>query len=170
MLDNEAPIRLVATGGTIDKEYDKLSGELTFGRDHIMELLDQARCTVPVAHTTAMRKDSLHLAGEDREELLRVVRETAEEHVIITHGTDTMAATARHLESAALPKTIVLVGAMIPFAFVHSDASFNMGCAVTAVRLLPHGVYVTMNGRVFTAAEAKKDTERGVFVSAPQED
>ena len=157
------PIRILATGGTLDKEYNKLSGELVFTRSHLAELLDQARVRTPVAIETVMLKDSLNMDAADREAILARCSASPEDRIVVTHGTDTLAETARLLGERLAGKTVVLVGAMVPFAFGGSDAMFNLGCAMTAVQLCPPGVWVTMNGRVFPWDDVRKDRAAGEF-------
>jgi len=162
------PIRILATGGTLDKEYNKLSGELVFTRSHLDEILEQARVRAPVTIETVMLKDSLNMDMADREAILARCLASPEDRIIVTHGTDTLAETARVLGARLTGKTVVLVGAMIPFAFGGSDAMFNLGCAVTAVQLCPPGVWVTMNGRVFPWDDVRKDRTAGEFTPLRQ--
>lgn len=156
-------IQIVITGGTIDKVYDKIEGQLVFQKTMIEAMLAQSRCRVPVGLTKVMLKDSLHMDDEDRDQVLEAVRRLRTRQVIISHGTDTMVETARVLGRAGLAKTVVLFGAMIPYAFGNSDALFNFGSAVAAVQTLPPSVYVTMNGRVFDWDNVRKDRKAGVF-------
>lgn len=160
-----SPIRILATGGTLDKEYNKLSGELVFTRSHLAEILDQARVRVPVTIETVMLKDSLHMDAADREAILARCLAAPEERLIVTHGTDTLAETARLLGAKLTGKTVVLVGAMIPYSFGGSDAMFNLGCAVAAVQACPPGVWVTMNGRIFPHDDVRKDKAAGDFTT-----
>jgi L-asparaginase len=157
-------IRILATGGTLDKQYDKLTGGLVFGQtSHLGEILEQARCTAPVVVETVMLKDSLDMDQADRELILMRCEAAPEDKIIITHGTDTLVDTARLMGERLAGKTVVLVGAMIPYSFVISDALFNLGCAVTAVQTLPPGAYVTMNGRIFPFDAVRKNKAAGVF-------
>ena len=156
-------IRILITGGTIDKEYDPLTGEMTFAKSHLSNMLNQVRSRVEVILEEVMLKDSLHMKEEDREEILRRCIESPENKIIITHGTDTMAETARVLGRNINDKTIVLVGAMIPYAFGASDALFNLGCAFAAVQALPRGIYITMNGKIFPWDHVRKNRESGEF-------
>jgi L-asparaginase len=160
-------IRLIITGGTFDKEYDKLRGELTLKRTHLPEILEDMRCTVPVRVEINRLVDSLQMDDEERENVLRAVEASLESRILITHGTDTMDRTARILgESSGLSaqeKTVVLTGAMIPYRVTGSDALFNLGCAVSAVQVLPPGVYIVMNGRVFSWDRVAKNRDTGVF-------
>jgi L-asparaginase len=156
-------IRILITGGTIDKEYDPLRGELTFSKSHLSNMLDQVRCKVRFILEEIMLKDSLEMKDEDREEVLRKCTVCSEDRVIVTHGTDTMVETARFLGKNVKGKTVVLVGAMIPYAFGASDALFNLGCAFSAVQTLQPGVYVTMNGKILLWNKVRKNKESGEF-------
>lgn len=156
-------IKLIVTGGTIDKIYDESNGELTFSQTHIQEMLDQARCKVPVAISHLMLIDSLDMEDNDRTAILEECARANESRIVITHGTDTMVETAGVLGQAIKDKTIVLLGAMIPFSLKNSDALFNLGSAITAVQCLEHGVYITMNGRIFTWDDVKKNKKEGIF-------
>lgn len=143
-------IKLLLSGGTIDKHYNMSGGALDFETSHIDATLEQGRCTVDVDITQVMLKDSLDITATDRERILVACRDCAQERVVITHGTDTMAETARLLGEAGLAKTIVLTGAMVPLIMRHSDGVFNLGGALTAVQCLSHGVYIAINGEVFS--------------------
>jgi L-asparaginase len=156
-------IRLIVTGGTFDKHYDELNGQLTFRDTHLPEIMRAARCTVPIEVEISQLVDSLDMGPEDRLRVLDSCRKAAEEWIIVTHGTDTMAETAQVLGAAGLEKTVVLTGAMVPYAVQHSDAVFNFGFSVAAVQLLPVGVYVAMNGRVFAWDEVRKNRAEGRF-------
>ncbi len=157
------PIRLFATGGTFDKEYDEIGGRLFFEDTHLAQMLELGRCRVEVRVRTLMMIDSLEMTDADRELIAQQCVEVPEAHIVITHGTDTMVDTARVLADRVRDKTIVLTGAMIPIAFGSSDGFFNLGGAVTAVQVLPPGVYVTMNGRVFPWENVRKNKDTGVF-------
>jgi len=156
-------IRIVITGGTFDKHYDEIRGSLTFKDSHLPEILKFVRCSVPVEVELNQLIDSLDMHTSNRVRVLESCRRAPEERIIVTHGTDTMVETAAVLGEAQLAKTIVLTGAMVPYIFNNSDAVFNLGCAVAAVQLLPHGVYVVMNGRVFRWDSVRKNRELGVF-------
>lgn len=160
------PVRVIVTGGTFDKAYDEIKGELTFKESHLPEILKLTRVTVPVAVELNQLIDSLQMQDENRRSVLVACQKAAEERIVITHGTDTMAETARLLGPARLPKTIVLTGAMVPYQVQGSDALFNFGTAFAAVQLLPPGVYIVMNGRVFPWDRVRKDRSRGVFEEA----
>ncbi len=157
------PVRLFVTGGTFDKEYDELDGSLFFEDTHLPDMLEMGRCRLDVRVRTLMMIDSLEMTDADRELIAHNCAAAQEPHVVITHGTDTMVDTARVLAGAVSDKTIVLTGAMIPIAFGSSDGLFNLGGALTAVQVLPPGVYITMNGRVFRWDEVRKNRDRGVF-------
>jgi L-asparaginase len=157
-------IRIIITGGTFDKHYDEIRGSLTFKDTHLPEILKIARCTVPLEVELNQLIDSLDMHAANRQKVLESCRGAPEEHIVITHGTDTMVETAGVLGAAGLDKTIVLTGAMVPYVFNNSDAVFNLGCAVTAVQILPHGVFIAMNGRVFPWDDVRKNKEQGVFI------
>ena len=158
-------IRVFVTGGTFDKEYDELRGKLFFRDSHLAEMLRMGRNRVDVEIRTLMMVDSLEMSDADRELIARNCREAPEDHVVITHGTDTMVETAAALAGQVDGKTVVLTGAMIPIAFGSSDGLFNLGGALTAVQALPPGVYITMNGRIFPWDDVRKNRETGVFES-----
>jgi L-asparaginase len=163
-----APILILATGGTFDKQYDERAGRLDFGDTHLPQMLELGRCRLEVAVRTAMMIDSLDMAAADRELLLERCRRAAEERIVVTHGTDTMVETAAVLARglASSGKTVVLTGAMIPFAFGSSDGLFNLGSALSFVQVLPPGVYLAMNGRCFPWDQVRKNRELGVFEEA----
>lgn len=157
------PIRLLVTGGTFDKQYDELNGTLAFGNTHVEDVLRRGRSDVPIVAEVLMLKDSLELTDADRARIVEAARSCSERRIVITHGTDTMVESARALASADLEKTIVLTGAMIPYVFGSSDGLFNLGSALSFAQVLPPGVYVAMNGRVFPWDNVRKNRERGVF-------
>lgn len=156
-------IRIFITGGTFDKEYNMLNGQLYFKDTHLHDLLELGRNTVPVEIRTLMMVDSLEMTDEDRELIAHQCNQADEEQIVITHGTDTMAQTAQILAQTVLKKTIVLTGAMIPIKFGSSDGLFNLGSAIAFAQSLPHGVYVAMNGRFFKAGDVRKNKETGFF-------
>lgn len=151
------------TGGTFDKQYDEIKGRLFFKDSHLPEMLALGRSKLTVEVCTLMMVDSLEMSDADREIIVEHCRAVPESRIVITHGTDTMAVTARVLAHRVQNKTIVLTGAMIPYAFGSSDGLFNLGGALAFVQTLPSGVYVAMNGRYFSAAEVYKNTESGIF-------
>jgi len=156
-------IRVFITGGTFDKTYDEISGKLLFEDTHVHEMLRLGRCRLDLAVRTLMMVDSLEMTDADRQLVLENCRGAAEERIVVTHGTDTMTDTARVLGEARLPKTIVLTGAMVPYAFGSSDGLFNLGSALSFVQALPHGVFVAMNGRCFPWDDVEKNRELGIF-------
>ena len=156
-------IRIFVTGGTFDKEYNEIDGTLYFKDTHMAELLDLGRCQVEFSLRTLMMIDSLEMSDADRNTILDNCRTCAENQIVITHGTDTMAKTADVLGRAGLLKTIVLTGAMIPFKFGSSDGLFNMGSAIAFAQSLPHGVYIAMNGRYFLWNNVRKNRKLGRF-------
>ena len=163
MKREDTTIRILITGGTIDKEYDPLTGELTFAKSYLSNMLNQVRCKVRFILEEMMLKDSLEMRGEDREEILKKCIHCPENRVVVTHGTDTMVETARVLGRNVEGKTVVLVGAIIPYTLGASDALFNLGCAFSAVQTLQPGVYITMNGKIFLWDDVEKNKESGEF-------
>ena len=157
-------IQVFVTGGTFDKEYNFTTGELYFKDTHLPEMFARGRCTVPIDIKTLMMTDSLEMGDEDREIVLHNCRRTSSQHILITHGTDRMVQTAKALAAENLEKTIVLTGAMIPYAFgTSSDGFFNLGSALAFVQVLPPGVYVVMNGRWFPWNKVRKNKDTGYF-------
>lgn len=156
-------LRILVTGGTFDKEYDEIHGRLFFRRTHVPEILQLGRCRLDVAVETIMLKDSLDMTEADRHLIAERTRQAPESRLVITHGTDTMVETAAVLAREVPGKTVVLTGAMIPIAFGSSDGLFNMGGALVAAQILPAGVYVVMNGRVFPWDRVYKNRKTGVF-------
>ncbi|MCX6105307.1 MAG: asparaginase domain-containing protein [Proteobacteria bacterium] len=156
-------IRVFVTGGTFDKNYNEIDGTLVFGDTHVSELLKLGRCKVQIKVRTLMMIDSLEMTEADRQSIVENCISCREEMIVITHGTDTMVDTAQRLGEQVSDKTIVLTGAMIPFTFGSSDGLFNMGSAVAFVQALPHGVYIAMNGRVFSWKNVMKNRKLGEF-------
>jgi L-asparaginase len=156
-------IRVFITGGTFDKTYDEISGRLLFADTHIHEMLQLGRCRLDLAVRTLMMVDSLDMTDADRRLVLENCRGAAEERILVTHGTDTMTDTARVLGEARLPKTIVLTGAMVPYAFGSSDGLFNLGSALSFVQARPPGVFVAMNGRCLPWDDVVKNRALGIF-------
>lgn len=165
LLENSSmKIRLLLTGGTIDKAYDELIGELGFDKTHIDDMLTVSRHTLALKSSEVMQIDSNDMTDPDREIITNTCKAAPESHIIITHGTDTMPVTARFLSKANLGKVIVLTGAMVPFSLgVSSDAMFNLGSALSFVQVLEPGVYIAMNGHFFTADNVQKDKTVGRF-------
>ncbi len=160
-------IRIIVTGGTFDKEYNELAGELFFRDTHIPEMLAIGRSDLPVRVEKLMMLDSLHMTDDHRSTILKACTDCTESKVIITHGTDTMEDTAKTLGAAQLNKAIVLTGAMIPYRFANSDGPFNLGASIGFVQSLPIGVYITMNGRCFPWNRVRKNRQTGRFESIP---
>ena len=156
-------IRILVTGGTFDKEYDELSGNLFFQDTHVAEMLRLGRSGLKVDVRTLMMVDSLDMSDADRTSILENCRTTPHERILITHGTDRMEVTARLLGQSNLDKTVVLTGAMIPYKFGSSDGLFNLGAALAFVQVLPHGVYVAMNGRALPWDKVRKNRKTGMF-------
>tara|TARA_B100000029_G_C17519951_1_gene939469 strand:+ start:54 stop:542 length:489 start_codon:yes stop_codon:yes gene_type:complete len=156
-------VRILITGGTFDKEYDEITGELYFKDTHMREILDLGRSKLEVKIRTLMLIDSLDMTDNDRAVILDNCKRVDENQIVITHGTDTMAETAKLLAEANLEKTIVLTGAMIPYKFGSSDGLFNFGGALAFAQALPHGVYIAMNGRYFDWDKVQKNKKTGVF-------
>lgn len=157
--------RILVTGGTFDKYYDAIKGELTFKDSHLPAILEQARVTAPIAIEVVELIDSLHMTDQHRERILAACRAAPERAIVVVHGTDTMVRSAEVVGNAALEKTIVFTGAMIPYAVQGSDALFNLGFALASAQTLPPNVYVAMNARVFRWDEVEKDRAGGVFVA-----
>ena len=157
------PIRLFVTGGTFDKEYNERNGELFFKDTHLRETLQLGRSRVDVEVRTLMMIDSLAMDDEDRQVILGQCRKCPQSRIVITHGTDTMEVTAHLLGESIIDKTIVLTGAMIPYAFGSSDGLFNLGSALAFAQSLPHGVFIAMNGRYFPWDNVRKNRDAGVF-------
>ena len=160
-------IRIFITGGTFDKAYNELTGELYFQDSHLPEMLKLGRCNLDLEIRTLMMIDSLQMTDDDRQILLDQCRRVPEVRILITHGTDTMVRTAEVLAHGIADKTpaktIVLTGAMIPYKFGSSDGLFNLGSALAFAQTLPPGVYVAMNGRHFAWNRVRKNRKTGVF-------
>ena len=157
------PLRIFVTGGTFDKEYNELTGELSFMGTHVPEMLRLGRCRLDVSIRTLMMIDSLEMTDADRAIIAHACQQAPASHIVVTHGTDTMVETARALAAAVSGKTIVLTGAMVPYAFGSSDGLFNLGSAVSFAQVLPPGVYVAMNGRCFPWNQVRNNHETGFF-------
>lgn len=158
-------IQVFVTGGTFDKEYNLITGELFFKNTHLSEMFERGRCTLDIDIKTLMMVDSLEMSETDREIILHNCAKTLASRILITHGTDRIVETAKALAGEKLDdKTIVLTGAMIPYAFgTSSDGFFNLGSALAFVQVLPPGVYVVMNGRYFAWNEVQKNRQTGNF-------
>ena len=156
-------IKIFITGGTFDKEYNELTGELYFKNSHMYELLELGRCRLDVNIETLMMVDSIEMSKTERNYIIQKCIEEPIKQIIITHGTDTMVKTARILANAVNDKTIVLTGAMIPVRFGSSDGLFNMGSALSFVQALSPGVYIAMNGQIFNQENVRKNKKLGIF-------
>ncbi|MES2780042.1 MAG: asparaginase domain-containing protein [Bacteroidota bacterium] len=156
-------VRIFVTGGTFDKEYNELNGQLFFKDTHIQEILKLGRCKVDMSIRTLMLVDSLEMTDTDRNIIVESCKRAEEDRIVITHGTDTMTVTAKVLAENITGKTIVITGAMIPYKFGSSDGLFNLGSALAFAQTLPHGVYVAMNGRYFNWDNVKKNRQTGFF-------
>ena len=153
---------IVTTGGTIDKIYFDDKSDFQIGEPQIGRILDELGVAFRYSVIPILRKDSLHINEADRELVRATIQAQDARHVLVTHGTDSMVATARVL--ASIPgKTIVLTGALNPARFRGSDAEFNIGTAVGAVQSLPAGVYIAMNGRIWDPARVRKNVEANRF-------
>lgn len=158
-------IQIFITGGTFDKDYNFITGELYFKDTHLHDMLERGRCSIPTDIKTLMMIDSLEMTEAERKIIAYNCRQTPYQDIIVTHGTDTMAETGQFLADQDLPgKTIVLTGAMIPYAFgSSSDGFFNLGAAMAFVQTLKEGVYICMNGRFFNVNEVEKNQSTGYF-------
>lgn len=156
-------LHIIATGGTFDKIYDELKGELTFKNSHLSEIMKIVRCTLDYKLSYLPLKDSLIMDDVDRSIIVETCKGSVAEKIIIIHGTDSMELTAKTLGLASLDKTIVLTGAMVPYSVTGSDAIFNLGTAIGFVQMNKPGVFVSMNGRCFEWDKVRKNREKGVF-------
>ena len=163
LFEHIMPGRILVTGGTFDKEYDEITGKLYFKDTHMREILELGRSKLEVKIRTLMLIDSLDMTIEDRKIILDNCIKVPENQIVITHGTDTMTKTAEILAKEDIKKTIVFTGAMIPYAFGSSDGLFNFGVALTSAQILPHGIYIAMNGRFFQWDKVKKNRHTGIF-------
>ena len=158
-------VQVFITGGTFDKEYNFITGELFFRDTHLKEMFDRGRCTIDIDIKTLMMVDSLEMSDEDRNIIVHNCLRSKSNHILVTHGTDKMVHTAKVIAEANIEgKTIVLTGAMVPYAFgTSSDGFFNLGSALAFAQTLPHGVYIVMNGRYFDWDNVKKNRRTGNF-------
>ncbi len=160
-------IRILVTGGTFDKEYNERTGQLFFKDTHIGEMLRLGRSRVEVTIRTVMMIDSLEMTDADRDLIVQNCLQSDEDRIVITHGTDTMSESAAAVARAVTGKTVVLTGAMVPYAFGSSDGLFNLGSALSFVQVLPPGIYIAMNGKCFPWDRVRKNRERGEFEEIP---
>jgi L-asparaginase len=158
-------LRILATGGTFDKQYDPIKGTLSFANSHLPQVIERARLTVPLQLEQLFLLDSLDMQDADRTRICAACEHAPETGIVIIHGTDTMRETAQVLGHVKLDKTVVLTGAMIPYEIANSDALFNFGFACGVAQTLPHGVYIAMNGQVFAWDHVQKNRSAGVFES-----
>ena len=156
-------ICIFVTGGTFDKTYDEIHGRLSFAETHLPEMLRLGRSRVEVSIRTLMMIDSLDMTDAHRGLIVRSCAECDQSRIVVTHGTDTMVETAAALAHGVSGKTIVLTGAMIPYAFGSSDGLFNLGSALSFAQVLPPGVYIAMNGRYFPWDKVRKNRAAGTF-------
>ena len=156
-------IQVFVTGGTFDKTYNELNGNLFFKETHLYEMLDLGRCKLDLSVQTLMMKDSLEFIEADRQMIAAACNEIQDDKILITHGTDTMTLTASYLAKHCKGKTIVLTGAMIPYKFGSSDGMFNLGSALAFLQILEPGVYISMNGKIFATNNVRKNLEKGEF-------
>ena len=159
-------IQVFVTGGTFDKAYNELNGNLFFKETHLHEMLHLGRSNLDLSITTLMMKDSLDFVEADRANIASACNASNAERIVITHGTDTMTATAALL-TGLTDKVIVFTGSMQPARFRHSDAVFNLGCAIGALQVLPPGVYIAMNGQVAAAHTVTKNRAASRFEPKP---
>lgn len=156
-------IKIFATGGTFDKIYGEIEEKLHFRDTHVHEMINVSRNSLPVEIETIMLIDSLYIKDEDRIKILEKCKSCNADRIIITHGTSTMIETAKLLAENIKDKTIILTGAMVPYSFGKSDASFNLGCALAFAQLTGHGIYITMNGKLFEWNNVRKNELTGKF-------
>ena len=156
-------IKIFTTGGTIDKVYFDDLSQYEVGEPRVKEILETAKVNLSYTITEICRKDSIHLTDDDRVQIRTKVAEETLDLILVTHGTDSMSLTAQALEGVGQDKVIVLTGAMNPFLFKQSDASFNIGCALGALQSLKPGVYIAMSGRIFKAAQVRKNRAKKQF-------
>jgi len=157
-------IQILITGGTFDKSYNHISGDLFFEKTHIPEMLERSKCRLNVDVKTLMMIDSLEMTQKDIEKIIDECKKTKSSRIVITHGTDTMVNTAEKIAEKIKNKTIVLTGAMIPYAFgSSSDGFFNLGSALSFVQTLENGVYIAINGQYFDYDKVEKNKLKGYF-------
>ncbi len=158
-------IQIFITGGTFDKDYNFITGKLYFKDTHMHDMMERGRCTLDIDIKTLMMVDSLEMTDMDRENIIHNCRRSPHENIVLTHGTDRMVETAKAIAEADVKdKTIVLTGAMIPYAFgTSSDGFFNLGAAMAFAQANPPGVYIAMNGRCFPWHNVRKNLKTGFF-------
>ena len=157
-------IQILITGGTFDKSYNHISGDLFFDKTHIPEMLKRSKCRLNIEVKTLMMIDSLEMTEKDIEKIIEECHKTSSSRIVITHGTDTMVNTAKKIAEKIKNKTIILTGAMIPYAFgSSSDGFFNLGSALSFVQTLKHGIYIAINGQYFDYDKVEKNKLKGYF-------
>ena len=157
-------IQILITGGTFDKSYNHISGDLFFEKTHIPEMLERSKCRLNVDVKTLMMIDSLEMTKKDIEKIIEECKKTKSSRIVITHGTDTMVNTAKKIAEKIKNKPSVLPGAMIPYAFgSSSDGFFNLGSALSFVQTLENGVYIAINGQYFDFDKVEKNKLKGYF-------
>ncbi len=157
-------IQILITGGTFDKSYNHISGDLFFDKTHVPEMLKRSKCRLKIEVKTLLMIDSLEMTENDIKKIIEECKLAKSSRIVITHGTDTMVNTAKKIAERIKNKTIVITGAMIPYAFgSSSDGFFNLGSALSFVQTLDSGVYVAMNGQYFLFDNVKKNKEKGFF-------
>ncbi len=165
-MNQQSTIQIYVTGGTFDKDYNFITGELYFKDSHLSEMFDRGRSTLDVDVKTLMMVDSLEMTDDDRQIIIHNCKSCRSDKIVITHGTDTMVETASKIAANNIEKTIVLTGAMIPYAFgTSSDGFFNLGSALAFAQVLPPGVYISMNGKYYVWDNVQKNRETGFFQS-----
>lgn len=156
-------IKILVTGGTFDKTYNEITEKLGYTETHLAGMLKFGRVKLDISFETLMLKDSLFMEEADRVIIARACANTEEDRIVITHGTGTMVETAKVISEHVSNKTVVLTGAMIPYTVFGSDSLFNIGNALAFAQVLPHGIYIAMNGRYFTWDNVRKNTDLGIF-------
>jgi L-asparaginase len=158
-------IGVLVTGGTFDKDYDLINGNLGFKDTHVPEMFKRGRSTLDIDIQVLMMMDSLEMEAEHRQYIAESCANSQYDNLIVTHGTDTMVDTASVIAAMELSKTIILTGAMRPYKLGSSDGFFNLGSAVAFAQTLPNGVYIVMNGRYFDWQNVRKNKASGIFVT-----
>jgi L-asparaginase len=156
-------IKILITGGTVDKDYDELTGSLVFRSTHVPGMLSSGRCGLDIKIAEVMMADSAFMTDADREAISTHCKESPEDKIVIMHGSDSMVTTAEILARSTRDKTVILTGALVPYAVNGSEAMFNLGAALAFVQTLPHGVYISMNGKSFAWDKARKNKHTGKF-------
>ena len=160
-------IQILITGGTFDKSYNHISGDLFFEKTHIPEMLERSKCRLNVDVKTLMMIDSLEMTQKDIEKIIDECKKTKSSRIVITHGTDTMVQTAQTIkEHTSRDKVVVITGAMLPFSIKESDAMFNLGGAFIAAQTSEPGIWISMNGHIFKSDDVAKNKKKGIFEKA----